>query len=147
MSSFYGYSLRKSKDKKCKYSTNVTNYIKNYRNYVYAFYPTTHNNEGYIYSFSNFAPDYNYCQFGADIMSNYNKFMDYIRSTVNVIYENIDAILINESDYNKLNQLGLIGDELGKFKIEHIFTSFKYVSPRKWIATCLDGTIEKRGKW
>ena len=73
--------------------------------------------------------------------------MNRIRSTVNVIYENIDAIVINEEDFNKLNQFGLIGDELGKCKVEHIFKSFKYVSGRKWIATNLDGTFEKRGKW
>ena len=147
MTSCYGYSLRKPKEIKRKYSNNVNNYLANYQNYVFAFYPTKNDNEGFIYSVNNFSTDYNTIQFGADILNNYHKFMDDIRSKVNVIYENIDAVLINESDYNKLNQLGLIGDELGKFKIEHIFTSFKYISPRKWYATCLDGTIEKRGKW
>jgi len=78
---------------------------------------------------------------------NYNKFMDMIHSTVNVIYENIDAILVTESDYNKLQSMNLIGDNLGQFKVEHIFNSFKYISPRHWKAVCDDGSIEKRGKW
>ena len=73
--------------------------------------------------------------------------MNMIRNKVNVIYENIDAILINESDYNKLKREGLIGDNLGQFKIEHIFTSFEYISPRKWKGIELDGTITTRGKW
>ena len=49
--------------------------------------------------------------------------------------------------HNKLKSEGLIGDELGQFKIEHIFTSFEYISPRKWKGIELDGSITTRGKW
>jgi GH15 family glucan-1,4-alpha-glucosidase len=60
---------------------------------------------------------------------------------VNVIYENIDAILINESDYELLKDLGYIHDtQLGKFKVEHIFTEICIISQKKYIATTIDGT-------
>ena len=38
--------------------------------------------------------------------------MDEIKSIVYVYYENIDAILTNEKDLNKLNDMVLIGDEI-----------------------------------
>ena len=145
MNSCYGYSLRKPKEYKRKYSTNVNNYIDKYSPFIFAVYNTSAN-EGFVHSKASFTTDYNTVQFGADIINNYNQFMNMIRNTVDVIYENIDAILVTEDDYNKLNELGYIGDKLGQFKIEHIFTSFRYVSGRKWIATCEDGTVEKRGK-
>ena len=38
-----------------------------------------------------------------------------------VYYYNVDAILIDEEDFNKLKGLGYIGEGLGYFKVEHIF--------------------------
>ena len=147
MNSCYGYSLRKPKLYKRKYTTNVNSYLNRYSPFVFNVYNINGDNEGYVHSKASFTPDYNTVQFGASILNNYHTFMNRIRSIVNVIYENIDAILINEDDYNKLLAAGYIGDNLGQFKIEHVFTSFKYISPRKWYAICDDGTIEKRGKW
>lgn len=147
MNSCYGYSLRKPKHYKRKYSTNVNGYLDKYQPFIFAIHNTNGDNEGFVNSKASFVPDYNTIQFGADILNNYHNFMNKIRNTVSVIYENIDAILISEDDYNKLKDLGFIGDKLGQFKIEHIFTSFKYISSRKWYAECEDGTIEKRGKW
>jgi len=147
MNSCYGYSLRKPRLHERVYKTNVNNFINNYKNYVWAIYNTKNDNEGFIDVIQSFVPDYNCVQFGADILNKYNRFMDDIRSKVNVIYENIDAILINENDYNKLQNEGLIGDELGKFKVEHVFDRFKYVSGRKWQGYFNGELIEKRGKW
>ena len=146
MNSCFGYSLRKQKMYKNKFSANLDSYTNNYNSFIFAVYKTDEN-KGFVHSKQSFSPDYNYCQFGYDILKNYNNFMNNIKNKVNVIYENIDAILINESDYNKLKSEGLIGNELGQFKIEHIFKSFEYVSPRKWKGIELDGSITTRGKW
>jgi len=147
MNSCYGFSLRKQKTYKRKYSSNISNYLNNYGNYVFAVYPTSSFNEGFVYSKQSFTTDYNTVQFGADILNNYNNFMDEIRSKVNVIYENIDAILITEDDFKKLQNEGLIGDKLGQFKLEHIFDRFVYKSGRKWQGYFNGELIEKRGKW
>ena len=147
VNTWYGNSLRKQKMEKRKYTTNIDNYINNYGNYVYMAYPVKGNNEGFVYSTKSFAPHYNYVQLGASILRNYHKFMDEIKSQVNVIYENIDAILINETDYNKLNQMGLVGDELGQFKVEYVFDRFIYKSGRKWHGFYNGESIEHRGKW
>ena len=52
---------------------------------------------------------------------NYYAFMDKISNLVNVLYWNIDAILVCEDDYLKLKELGYIGSELGQFKNEKVF--------------------------
>ena len=36
--------------------------------------------------------------------------------------------------------LGYVGNELGKFKIEHVFTEIGITSSRKFVATLEDGT-------
>ena len=146
MNSCYGYSLRKPKVYKHKYSNNIENYLNNYQNYVFCVYEQKQN-EGYVYSCNNFATDYNCLQFGYDILNNYHKFMDKIRNTVKVIYENIDAILIDEEDFNKLKKEGFIGDELGMFKVEHVFDRFVYQSGRKWQGYFNNELVEQRGKW
>jgi len=146
MNSCFGYSLRKQKVYKKKYSNNLDNYVKNYMPFIFAVYKTG-DNKGFVHSKESFATDYNCVQFGYDILKNYNEFMNMIKQKVKVVYENIDAILISEKDYQKLKEEGYIGDNLGQFKIEHIFKSFEYISPRKWRGIELDGTIEKRGTW
>ena len=73
------------------------------------------------------------------LLNNYHKKMKEIRSLCKIYYENIDAILIDEEDYNKLNSLGYIGNELGKFKIEHIFNEIAIKSSRKFVATLDNG--------
>ena len=49
--------------------------------------------------------------------------------------------MIDENDYNKLQQLGYIGDKLGFFKIEKIFTEIAIKSSRKYVAKLEDGSI------
>ena len=146
MNSCYGYSLRKPKEYKRKYSNNISNYVSNYQNFIFAVYELEHN-KGFIHSKNSFVPDYNTVQFGADVINNYNRFMDMIRSTVNVLYSNIDAILISESDYNKLQSMGLVGSELGQFHIEHVFDRFVYRSGRKWKGYFDGELVEQRGRF
>ena len=61
---------------------------------------------------------------------------------VNILYCNIDSILINESDYLKLKELGYISDKLGDFKLEYVFKEFCIKSPKKWIGI-IDSTEYK----
>ena len=148
MNSCYGYSLRKPKYFKRKHTSNIENYINKYSSFIFATYNDQSSvNEGFVYSKASFAPDYNTLQFGADIINNYNNFMNKINNIVKVLYSNIDAILITEDDYNKLKELGYIGEELGQFKIEHIFDRFIYKSGRKWQGYLNNEIIEQRGKW
>ena len=65
--------------------------------------------------------------------------MDEVKSLVTVYYENVDALLINEDDYNKLVNLGYIGEELGLFKIEHVFTEIAIKSSKRYVATLENG--------
>ena len=83
---------------------------------------------------------YSYPQFAREVLNNYHKKLNEIRKLCKIYYENIDAILIDEDDYNKMVSLGYIGNELGKFKIEHIFTEIGIYSSRKFVATLEDGT-------
>ena len=70
--------------------------------------------------------------------------MKKISELVNILYCNIDSILITESDFKILENAGYIGDDLGKFKVEHVFKEFCIQSPRKWIATTIDNLEVKR---
>ena len=64
-----------------------------------------------------------------------------IKSFVNPIYENVDALLLTESDYHILEQKGYMHpDKLGYFKIEHIITEIAISSQRKYVATFDDNT-------
>lgn len=83
---------------------------------------------------------YSYPQFAREVLNNYHNKMNEIRKICKIYYENIDAILIDENDYNKLVELGYVGNELGKFKIEHIFTEIAIKSSRKFVATLEDGS-------
>ena len=76
---------------------------------------------------------YSYPQFAREVLNNYHEKINKIRSLCNIFYENIDAILINEDDYKKLENNGFIGNELGKFKIEHIFKEIAISSSRKFV--------------
>ena len=82
--------------------------------------------------------NYSYPQFAREVLNNYHKKMNEIRSMCKIYYENIDAILIDENDYKKLEEKGFIGNELGKFKIEHIFKEIAIASSRKFVGVLDD---------
>ena len=83
--------------------------------------------------------NYSYPQFAQRVLMNYHKKIEEIRQIVSPFYENVDALLITEEDYQKLVDLNLVGDELGKFKIERVFTEIAIASPRKYVATLENG--------
>ena len=68
-------------------------------------------------------------------MENFQKKINEVVEQVkHVYYYNVDALLIDEEDYNKLNNLGYIGDDLGQFKIENIFKEIAIKSKRQYMA-------------
>ena len=86
-----------------------------------------------------FVTSYTYPQFARSVLTNYADKVNQICSIVNPLYFNIDAFLITESDYNKLLALDMVGNEMGKLKIEKVFTEFCCVSSRKYVATLENG--------
>lgn len=89
--------------------------------------------------------NFTYPQFARRVLYNYHKKMNHVKSLVNVLYENIDAILVSEEDYLKLDREGLIGDKLGQFKIEHKFSEIAIRGPRQIMAIEDNGSLYKRG--
>lgn len=89
--------------------------------------------------------DFSYPQFARRVLNNYHEKMNHIKSIVDVIYENIDAILVSEEDYNKLLSNGFIGEELGQLKIEHIFSEIAIRGSRQIMAIETDGSLYQRG--
>ena len=80
-------------------------------------------------------PHFTCPQFAREVLNNFNKKIEDISKIVNVYYYNIDAILIDEHDYYKLKSLGYIGDAMGQYKIEHVFTEIAIMSPKQYVAT------------
>ena len=139
INSCWGYSIRRPKIIKHKYTNNVENYIETFAPYVIG-YNYVDNNKGFVDTINSFVPHFTVPQFAKEVLDNFNKKMDEISKLVNVYYYNIDAILIDENDYNKLVKLGYINDNLGGFKIEHIFTEIAIKSSKKYVAKLEDGT-------
>ena len=59
------------------------------------------------------------------------------------MFRNIDAILVNESDYKKLCELGYVGLELGQFKPDKEFKEIAILSPGKRMEILADGSLYK----
>ena len=73
--------------------------------------------------------------------------MKTISELVDVLYCNIDSILVSESDYLKLKELGYIDKfEFGKFKEDHVFTKFAIKNARNWVGITEAGEIVCRPK-
>ena len=53
---------------------------------------------------------------------------------------------MTESDFEILENAGYIGDDFGKFKVEHVFKECAIMSSRKWIGTTIDNLEIKRPK-
>ena len=89
---------------------------------------------GFVDIINPYVEHYSHPQFAQVILDGFNNKVSEIKSLVNVLFQNIDAFVINESDYQKLLNLGFIHPtELGKLKVEHIFKSVKFYSKMKWI--------------
>ena len=131
--SCWGSSIKRNRMFKTTKPKDKDAFVSSHINYI-----VEHNDE-IVKMIKSISFQYSYPQFAREVLNNYHNKMNEIRNLCKIYYENIDAILIDEDDYNKLVSLGYVGDELGKFKIEHIFTEIAIMSARKFVATLDDG--------
>ena len=142
MNSCYGYSIRRPKLFTNKFTSNIDSFIETYEPYIIKYnYSKENPLSGFVTTINPLVLHYTTPQFAKSILDNYNQLFSSIKSLINPIYENIDSLIVTETDFNTLNSLGYIHEsQLGKFKIEHIFTSLHIFSPKKYIARLEDGT-------
>ena len=134
MTSCWGSSIKKNRIFKTTKPKDRNAYIAQHINFVCEY------DDKFVKEIKSISFQFSYPQFAREVLNNYNDKMNEIRKICKIYYENIDAVLIDEDDYNKLYELGYIGNELGKFKIEHIFNEIAIMSGRKFVATLEDGT-------
>ncbi|KAI5542221.1 DNA/RNA polymerases family [Trichomonas vaginalis G3] len=48
--------------------------------------------------------------------------------------------MTNEEGYNKLIEMGMVGEKMGRFKLDKIFTEVHVLSKRKYWGILEDGT-------
>ena len=136
--SCYGTSIAKPKRIKHKWSDNIQGTINNQGDLV-----VSHENKaaGFVSIVQPYVEHYNHPHFARVILDGFNNKLNEIKSIVNVLFINIDAIVVNEADYKKLCAMGHVHPtELGKLKVEHVFTSMTFYSKMRWTAVNLDGT-------
>lgn len=137
MCSCYGTSIIKPKFFKNKYVQDIEKALERFGDLV-----ITHNDSNFIQIKQTLVSNYSHPQFAKVILDGFNNKMNELKSIVNVLFQNFDAIVVTESDYNKLNELGYIHPtELGKLKVEHIFTSMVFKNKCKWYGVNEDGTV------
>lgn len=134
MNSCWGYSMKKPKLIKHKYVKNVNKYIETYAPYVVKY------NLTYVDTINPYVENYSYPQFARSVLTNFNSKMKELSNKVNILYSKVDSALITEEDYLKLKNDGIIGSNLGQFKVEHVFTEFYAKSAEQWIGKNIDGT-------
>jgi len=147
MTSCWGFSIRRPKVIKHKFVKNINEYIDTYAPFIIKYKFNDDAVSGFVDSINPFVPHFTVPQFARSVLNEFKSMMDEIKKIVTVYYENIDAILINESDYNKLMSLGYIGNELGKFKIEQVFTEIAIKNQRSQRSiACASKTQERSGQ-
>jgi hypothetical protein len=135
MLALYGTSISRSKKISTKYPSDVQKTMTTYAPFVAKF------NDNKISLVQSFKPHFNFPQFSKSLLDNYHELIRKISEVVHIYYYNIDAILVNESDFKKLKDLGYIGEELGKFKVEGVFTEFAIKSPKVKMGIREDGSV------
>ena len=133
LSSCWGSSIKKNRQYKTVKPKNKDVFIASNINYV------VEHDDSIVKLIKSVSFQYSYPQFAREVLNNYQRKLNEIREICNIFYENIDAVLIDENDYNKLVELGYVGNGLGMFKIEHIFKEIAILSSRKFVATLEDG--------
>ena len=134
MNSCWGYSMKKPKLIKHKFVKDVNKYIETYAPYVVKY------NNNYVDTIKPYVENYSYPQFARSVLTNFNSKMKELSNKVNILYSKVDSALITEEDYLKLKKDGMIGNCLGQFKVEHVFTQFYAKSAEQWIGKNIDGT-------
>ena len=134
MNSTWGYSISRPKVIKHKYAQNPETYVQRFGKFILK------HNGNFIDTVNCFVPHYTFPQFAKSVLDEYNKFFDEVKRNITVYYENVDALLTDKEGYDKLKEMGLIDDkEMGKFKVDKVFTEFAAISDRRYVATTIEG--------
>ena len=147
MCSCYGTSIAKPKTVKHKWSDNIEATIRNQGDFVASHGRATivagsNTVQGFVNIIQPYVEHYSHPHFAKAILDGFNNAVIQLQNTVNVLFQNIDAFVVNEADYNKLVQLGYVHPtELGKLKVEHVFSSMTFYSKMRWYGVNLDGSI------
>ena len=141
MKSSWGYSMRKPKLIKHRFVKDVDEYVKKFDPFIIKYkYNQGHAGPGYVDRINPYVESYSYPQFARSVLNTFNAKMKELCNKVNVLYSKTDSALIYENDYKKLLSENWIGEKLGLFKVEHIFTEVYVKSAEKWIGKNEDGT-------
>ena len=139
ITSCWGYSIIKPRKYITKHVKDIQAAVNEYGERVASFQFNDDNVSGIIKLEQSFVQHYSYPQFARSVLNNYSDKLNEICSLVKPLYFNIDAFLVTESDYNKLVESNMFGNEIGKLKIEKVFTEFCCVSSKKYVATLDNG--------
>ena len=139
MNSSWGYSMKKPKLIKHRFVKDVDEYVKKFDPFIIK-YKYTCGRSGYVDRINPYVESYSYPQFARSVLNTFNAKMKELCNKVNVLYSKTDSALIYENDYKKLLSENWIGEKLGLFKVEHIFTEVYVKSAEKWIGKNEDGT-------
>ena len=141
MNSSWGYSMKKPKLIKHRFVKDVDEYVKRYDPFIIKYrYIKGNSGPGYVDRINPYVESYSYPQFARSVLNTFNAKMKELCNKVNVLYSKTDSALIYENDYKKLLSENWIGEKLGLFKVEHIFTEVYVKSAEKWIGKNEDGT-------
>ena len=141
MNSSWGYSMKKPKLIKHRFVKDVDEYVKKFDPFIIKYkYNQGHAGPGYVDRINPYVESYSYPQFARSVLNTFNAKMKELCNKVNVLYSKTDSALIYENDYKKLLSENWIGEKLGLFKVEHIFTEVYVKSAEKWIGKNEDGT-------
>ena len=134
MNSTWGYSISRPKVIKHKFAQDANKYQEQFGKFI------VKQNGNFFDSINCFATHYTYPQFAKSVLDHYNKFFDQIKKSIKVYYENVDAILTDQAGYNSLLKMNMISDtQMGKFKVDKIFTEFAAISSKRYVATTMQG--------
>lgn len=140
MNSCFGYSIKKPNYIKHKHVGSVNEYIETFAPYVLKYSYNKDGVSGFVDTVNPYVEYYSVPQFARSIMNNFNDKMNELKSMVHVYYSKVDSALVSEDDFLLLKDKGYIGDDLGKFKVEHVFTEVYFRSAENWIGKHEDGS-------
>ena len=140
MNSCWGFSIKKPSNIKHKRVNDVNNYTETFAPYVLKYNYNDDGVSGFVDTVNAYDEHYYYPQFARNVLKNFNDKMNKLKEMVHIYYSKVDSALVSEEDFLLLKDKGFIGNELGKFKVEHVFTEVYFKSAENWIGKHEDGT-------
>jgi len=117
MNSCWGYSIKRPQVLKNKYVKSLQTYIDQHEPFILSYKFNNDNVSGYCTLINPFVQHYTIPHFAKSVLDSYYSKFNEIKSLVNPIYENVDALLLTESDYKILEDKGYMHPtKLGYFK-------------------------------